>query len=72
MGMLATVRPDHEPESQYGCGSKFAFESKLTAIAASRRVRHPSSNKVRAYLCESCGKWHLTSTPERGKGKGRR
>ena len=70
MGMVAQVRADYEPTDRYGCASKFAFDTKLMALAAAERVKRPTRKQpVRPYLCRDCGKWHLTSTSRRPGGR---
>lgn len=54
-----------EPEEYVGC-RKYTYASKKIAMEVVRNARdHKQKNKkpVRAYECNLCGGWHLTSIP---------
>ena len=40
---------------------KIPYESHAAAEAAARRVQYHSRGYRRAYHCDRCGNWHLTS-----------
>lgn len=46
-----------------GCTGKKWFATKDTAKAAARRRKKVYGVPHRAYLCEHCATWHLTTKP---------
>lgn len=43
------------------CGRKKPYPSKAAAIGS----QHKNNTKIRAYKCQFCGQWHLTTTTRR-------
>ena len=66
-------RHGREPKTRSGLGrcaatGKRMFHSQEEALAAAdRRLQDPHCNAAsfRAYPCNQCGRWHLTSQPLR-------
>lgn len=46
------------------CCTKVAY-GKRTARAAAKRLRSTSGEHFRAYPCDQCHHWHLTTTPSK-------
>jgi hypothetical protein len=44
---------------------KRSWRSVADALAAAAELAARSGHLARPYLCEHCGRWHLTSQPER-------
>jgi hypothetical protein len=47
------------------CRDKVAFPKAVRAEASARKIVEVGGPPMRAYSCPSCGKWHLTTQPER-------
>lgn len=46
---------------------KVAYKCKRQAKTAGRRVQRDTGRSMRVYECQTCGHWHLTSTPRMGR-----
>jgi len=52
------------------CKRKASYRHRTEAIAALRTIKYSGGGKrpvrpTRPYLCDCCGRWHLTSMPVR-------
>lgn len=45
--------------------SRIRYASPAKARKAMKKVRGPAGTPLRAYPCERCAGWHLTSQPKR-------
>ncbi len=57
-----TVEPETYP--RVGRCRKFCYTSEHQATAKARRVQRVRDVRLRAYRCDRCGAWHLTSEPK--------
>lgn len=48
-------------------GSERSAKQKLRELRKRRRRQHATKVEHRAYQCELCGAWHLTSQPFEGQ-----
>lgn len=44
------------------CGGKLVFDSKDSAEATALAADWQHGNKLKAYKCQHCGLWHLSSS----------
>lgn len=59
----AERRQAWQERQQAICDGKSSYPSEVEARQAAGWVKanNPGSRQMRVYLCESCGRWHLTN-----------
>jgi hypothetical protein len=47
---------------ELACGDKLRFDSRAEAEASAATIEHQRGTKLKAYKCQECRLWHLSST----------
>lgn len=50
-----------EPHASLPCADKLAFDSQKKALDQARVIKWQRGNKLKAYKCQYCELWHLSS-----------
>lgn len=58
-GNRKDIAPVVAEGTRHGCGGKRVYESHATATKMAKRTRRQYENRVEAYRCRACGRWHV-------------